>query len=483
MVLQELKNLIESVQKLKCESQTLEIKSAHQGCPERLYDTLSAFSNQDDGGILLFGVDEKNNYALCGVYDPQDLQKKVMEYALQMTPVVRPSFTVIELDGKSFVSAEIPPLDVSERPCFKTGKGRLKGSYIRVGDSDQPMTEYEVYSYEAFRKKYQDDIRPVERASLATLDKLQLDNYLIHLKREKNNLSKLPDEQILELMSMTRSDSVTLSAVLLFCPFPQAYFPQLSIIATVIPGEEIGTLDAQGHRFLDTKRIDGPIPEMLEQALSFVRSNMHVRVKIDPQTGKRIDEPEYPLVAVREILLNALVHRDYSFHTEGMPIQLLLFSNRLEVISPGGLYGRMTIDQLGKVQADTRNPVLATALETLELTENRYSGIPTVRRLMADSGLPGPVFRNERGLFYAVLYNASQPNPVLSPLTDEETRLLEFCQIPRSRKELLDFLGLQSATYAIQRHVMPLVEAGKIQLSIPEKPKSRNQRFTTVSRK
>ena len=144
MVLQELKNLIESVQKLKYESQTLEIKSAHQGCPERLYDTLSAFSNQDDGGILLFGVDEKNDYALCDVYDPQDLQKKVMEYALQMTPVVRPSFTVIELDGKSFVSAEIPPLGVSERPCFKTGKGRLKGSYIRVGDSDQPMTEYEV---------------------------------------------------------------------------------------------------------------------------------------------------------------------------------------------------------------------------------------------------------------------------------------------------------------------------------------------------
>lgn len=79
---------------------------------------------------------------------------------------------------------------------------------------------------------------------------------------------------------------------------------------------------------------------------------------------------------MRETVLNALVHRDYSIHTEGMPIQLTMYSDRLEVANPGGLYGRLTVDQLGKVQPDTRNPVLVTAMESLGQTENRYSGIP-----------------------------------------------------------------------------------------------------------
>lgn len=73
-----------------------------------------------------------------------------------MEPIVRPLLTVVEKNGKSFVSADIPGVDLSDRPVFYKGKGRLKGSYIRVGDSDEPMTEYEVYSYEAYRKKYQE---------------------------------------------------------------------------------------------------------------------------------------------------------------------------------------------------------------------------------------------------------------------------------------------------------------------------------------
>ena len=75
--------------------------------------------------------------------------------------------------------------------------------------------------------------------------------------------------------------------------------------------------------------------------------------------------------AVREVLLNALVHRDYSSYTENMPIQLILYSDRMEVHNPGGLYGRLTVDQLGKMQPDTRNPFLVTAMEAMGQTENR----------------------------------------------------------------------------------------------------------------
>ena len=106
----------------------MEIKAANKGCPKRLFDTLSSFSNQDDGGTIIFGVDESDDYKECGVYDSHDLQKKINEQCLQMEPVVRPLLTVVEKDGKSFVSAEIPGIDVADRPCFYSGKGRLKGS-------------------------------------------------------------------------------------------------------------------------------------------------------------------------------------------------------------------------------------------------------------------------------------------------------------------------------------------------------------------
>ena len=116
MTKEELLEKLELIQKLKCETPTLEIKSAEHGCPKHLYDSLSSFSNQDDGGIIIFGVDEKQNYKEVGVYDPQDIQKKIKEQCLQMEPVVRPLLTVVEKDDKFFVSAEIPGADITDRP-------------------------------------------------------------------------------------------------------------------------------------------------------------------------------------------------------------------------------------------------------------------------------------------------------------------------------------------------------------------------------
>ena len=92
-----------------------------------------------------------------------------------------------EKDGKFFVSAEIPATDITERPVFYKGKGRVNGSYTRVGDSDEPMTEYEVYSYEAYRKKYQDDIRVIERVGFSSLNQDLLDEYIKMLKKRKTS--------------------------------------------------------------------------------------------------------------------------------------------------------------------------------------------------------------------------------------------------------------------------------------------------------
>lgn len=486
MVETELKQLLTQIQDRQCEEQTIEVKSARGGCPEKLYDTLSSFSNQDSGGILVFGLDEKANFAKVGVYDAQDLQRRVMEYGEQMTPVVRPVFTVYEEAGKVFVSAEIPPVDITERPCFKTAKGRMLGSYIRVGDADKPMTEYEVYSYEAFRKKYRDDIRPVAQVGVQDLDQDRLAQYVLRRKQDRPHFATLELSQLYDLIGVTKNGDVTLAAVLLFSPYPQAYFPQLSIIATHVPGTEMGLLDEQGQRFIDSKRLEGTLPEMLEQAVGFVRNNMQVSTRIDPATGRRMDRPEYPLDAVRETILNALVHRDYSIHTEGMPIQLTMYSDRLEVANPGGLYGRLTVDQLGKVQPDTRNPVLVTAMESLGQTENRYSGIPRIQHAMAELGLPAPVFVNTRSNFSVTLRNKSDAatqkasGPASDVPAEDPKGLLAFCRQPRSRAEIIAYLGIPSAQYALRRYLDPLVEAGAIRLSLPDKPRSPRQTYRTA---
>ena len=471
MTSEELLQQLKYIQNIKCETQTLELKSAEKGCPTRLYDSLSSFSNQDSGGVIVFGVDEAQGYREVGVYDAQDIQKKINEQCLQMEPVVRPILTVVEKEGKSFAAAEIPGIDIAERPCYYKGKGRLRGSYIRIGDSDEPMTEYEIYSYEAYRKKYQDDIREVTRASLQALDKTALDKYIILLKEGKPKLAAMDEQSIYELMSVTHNHNVTLSSVLLFSPYPQAYFPQFCITAVVVPGKEVGEVDSDGARFLDNARIEGTIPEMLEEAISFVKRNMRKKTIINPATGKREDRTDYPITAVREAILNALVHRDYSIHTEGMPIQILIFEDRMEIRNPGGIYGRMSIDQLGKVQADTRNPVLALALEVLDITENRYSGIPTIRREMKAYNLVPAEFSDERGNFIVKFYKKTLEN------STEENDLVEFCRTPRSRKEISEFLKIKSVAYAMKRYVQPLIESGKIKLTIPDTPKSTQQKY------
>lgn len=477
MLTQELIQLSSMIMRLKAEGQTIEVKAANKGCPQRLYDTLSSFSNQDTGGTIVFGIDEKQDFAPVGVYDLQDLQKNVTEQCNQMEPPVRAVFTVAEIDGVSVCSAEIPGVDFSERPCYYKGRGRTKGSYIRVGDADLPMTDYELYSFEAFRKHLHNDERPIQRASMSTLDAAQIQNYLLQKKLERPGFAQLPEDQALEMLNVTRDGTPTLAAVMNFCVYPQGYLPQLAITAVVVPGTEIGEHDGIESRFLDNKRIEGTIKTMVDEAITFCKRNMRVQTIIDPETGKRRDRTEYPIEAIREAVLNALIHRDYSHLTEGTPVQINFFSDRLEIHSPGSLYGRMTVEQLGHARPDLRNPALAVMTEVLVGAENRYSGIPTIRREMAAHNLPEPVFENRRNEFVVTLYNQVQEKPVQSAET-----LLDFCKEPRSRKEIAAFLGLKTASYATERYIRPMLEEGKLEMTIPGKPKSTRQKYRTVNK-
>lgn len=276
---------------------------------------MSSFSNQDEGGIIVFGLDEREGFAIKGVYDVQDLQKKVTEQCKQMQPPVRALFTTCEVEGKEIVSAEIPGVELSERPVFYKGVGRVKGSYVRVGESDEPMSEYEIYSFEAFRKRIRDDIRTVEHAKMQFMDEQRMNAYLDAVKAERRNLAEnVSQEEILELMGVTADGIPTLAGLMAFSKYPQSYFPQLCITAVALPGTEMGISGEEGERFLDNKRITGAIPDMLEEAVEFVRKNSRTKTIID-ENGHRNDKEEYPIRAVREAVLNALVQELWkAFH-------------------------------------------------------------------------------------------------------------------------------------------------------------------------
>ncbi|MCD7981815.1 MAG: putative DNA binding domain-containing protein [Clostridiales bacterium] len=487
MQTEELLQLINKVRHFKCEFQTIEVKAAEAGCPTRLYDSLSGFSNQNEGGIILFGLDEKRSFEVVGVYDIQDLQHRVAEQCKQMQPEVRPLFTVAEIDGKFVVSAEIPSVEADQRPVYYKGAGRQRGSYVRVGESDEQMNDYEIYSYDAFRRRIRDDIRIVPGAKKSQLREKDLQGYLEELKSNSGNLSNsATDEEIMELMGITSDGNPTMAAVLAFGKYPQAYFPMLGITAVVVPGTKIGDTGTDNERFIANQRINGTIGEMLDGAVEFVKRNSRVKTVID-ENGKRKDKPEFPIKAVREVILNALLHRDYSIHTEGSPITVCMFSDRIEVTSKGGLYGRISVKQLGKVHAEIRNTTLAGILEIIHVSENRYSGIPTIISEMEAAGLPAPEFITRGGEFKVVLRNnieraagaesvATERTGIRQNNSNREVRLLDFCKVPRSREEITEFMGF-SRYYVMEKIVKPLLESGQLEMTIPDKPKSKKQRY------
>ncbi|MCF0215995.1 MAG: putative DNA binding domain-containing protein [Fibrobacteraceae bacterium] len=466
---------VQQVLAIKSESNFIEVKAAAKGCP-KIFDTLSSFSNQQNGGFIIFGIDEENGFSPCGVYNAQDLQKKIAEQCLQMEPPVAPLCNVVKIDGKTFVCAEVPEIMDFQKPCFYKGAGRLRGSYVRVADSDKLMSEYEVYSFEAFRQKIEDELRTVGRASSKEIFTKAYKKFLQMLKVNKPKAARFEPSTIAQLQGFAIAGTPTIAGLLLFAEYPQAYLPQLGIVAVAIPGNVMGETDTKGNRFTANKRIEGNLTEMLEDSMTFVKQNIRQFVNIN-NSGKRTDAWEYPLIAIREAVLNALVHRDYSIHTENSPILIRIFTDRIEIENPGGLYGRMTIDKLGQAGADTRNPYLANALEVLQQTENRYSGIPTIRRALEDQGLKPAKFESVRGVFRVTFYNSPDES---STLTDCEKRILEFCKHPRSRSEIAELFGKEKTiAYIMETAVHPLIEKGLLKQTIPEKPKSKNQKYVT----
>lgn len=484
----ELEQLVRSTVKNRCETQTLEVKAAAQGAP-KVYDSLSSFSNQNEGGIIVFGIDEQAGFSVCGVYNAQDLQKKIHGQCEGMTPQVRPVFDTATIDGKTVVAAYINGRPMSERPVYRTTQGITEGTYTRIGDADIRMTATELYEIESFKEGRRDDTSTTPAADFSMLDDKKVTQFIINAAKERPLLSRRSDDEILSLTGATQGDKPTLAGMMTLGDYPQRVYPNLCITAIAVNGTALQP-DNDGERFIDNKRYEGTIEEMLEGALGFVARNGKTKVTI--RGRKRIDIPEYPETAVREIITNALMHRDYGPYCNGTPIRLVMFSDRLECWNPGGVYGGQSINDLGYANMPTRNPTLVSILEIEKIAENRHSGIPVIRDEARTHGVRQPEFVDQKGSFLVRFFNGSTETNTgaheATPRQDKnglrpvnvENNILAYCSEPRSAQEIANHVG-RSLQYTRREYIRPMVEAGRLSLTLPDKPKSKYQRYQSTA--
>lgn len=414
MTREELHQLIIEVQQSQCELADIEVKSAHGGTPQRLYEPLSAFANRTEGGVILFGLDESRNFEIVGVGNAHRLQEEISHMAwTDMEPQIHPEFTVELFEGKTVVALEVSPVPAEKRPSHYKTAGLQKGSYIRVGNTNRSMTDYEIFGYVSSQSQPMFDEEPITEATLEDLDKEKLNTFLERFRKDRPKAAylKQPFEKVLTHLKIARMYNgtlhPTLAGLLTFGYHPQTVESQLVITFLHYFGTTETEKTPRGERFLDNRKFEGPIPEMVEDAVNHIMASIRKGSLIEGLY--RRDIPEYPEEAIREAIVNAVAHRDYSNFARGSYIQIRLFADRMEIQSPGGLFGTVTLETLEEEQS-TRNRTLVRLLEDLHLVENRGSGIKAMLGAMRSANLEPPKFQDRRSSFLVTMRNLTLMN-------------------------------------------------------------------------
>ena len=209
-----------------------------------------------------------------------------------MEPAIRVDILPMEYEGKNILAVKVDEIAQNKKPCYYRPKGLKNGSYTRVGDRDELMTDYEIYALQSYNDHIFEDTRPTKRASIEDLNEDELENYINKVKKDKPNFARNNYEKCLKICGIIDKSNEqiypTLAGTMIFGQYPQAFYPQLFIACAVIPGLELGDMGVNGERFIDNKRIEGTIEEMLEETISFLQRNMKMSVIVDSK-GKRAD--------------------------------------------------------------------------------------------------------------------------------------------------------------------------------------------------
>ncbi len=382
----------------------------------RLAATLVGMANSS-GGTVLLGVSPRAGQVV-GVADPDEAVDQVFQACiLAEPPLVLPVPQVEQVDQARVVVITVPP----GLPNVYSLEGRYLG---REGTQSNPLPPRRLRQLLQERGVLQFESLVPPACGLGDLDPDQVAAYLAALQLPG---SEDPEETLLRRGCLIRQGAglyPTYAALLLFGQRPQQWLPNATLLAARFPGISFS------DRYVK-QEISGTLPEQLRKAEVFIRENLPSAVQVSGLA--HTERPLYPFEAVRELLVNAVAHRDYNL--QGDTIHLNIFSDRIEVHSPGGLPGPVTLENLLEARF-SRNAVIVQVLSDLGFVERLGYGLDRVVALARQYGLRPPRFEEVAGSFRATLFAPAQSKP--GPV-----RLAEL-SIPgvNSRQELaLSYLG------------------------------------------
>ena len=416
------------------------------------------------GGKILLGV--RDDGTVIGVHDSNALRARIQDIARNCDPPVK----VLTEPVGGVLAVHIRDSDAKPVQCSD-------GFFWRQGAATQKLSRAEIRDFFQAEGAIRFDLSPCPRFRYPEdFDHEKFDIWLSH----SGIIGRPQVEDVLVNIEAAERARGTLlfrnAGVLFFARSVRRFFPEAYITCLLARGTD------KVH-ILDRKDFDGGIVADIEDALRFIERNTRVAYRI--KGLKRQNIPEYPINALREAITNAVMHRDWFF--DGANVFVEIYTNRIEVSSPGSLPKGVTLADLGR-RSVRRNALVSDLLHRIGFIEKAGTGIRRIRNETRAQGCPEPEF--EANGFVTVIF---RPNPevraeakerpmgrVTTEVTGEvtgEVRLLQVIAGEMTRQHLQEALGLKHEDHFRKAYLLPALQAGLIEMTIPDKPRSRNQRY------
>lgn len=361
----------------KGESDTLEFKRTLPPMDRKVLKTIVAFAN-GEGGKIIFGIDDKTR-EIVGVDREQRarLQDSITDMiSNNCSPQIFPIYTWVEMEGKSLFVVEIP---ISHNcPYYMTSEGVNKGTYVRVDATTrvaepEKVRELQLYgAHLTYDEIVEHGVQPASEEEIRSLCE-SMQEYL-GTARKPISVKQLVGWGLLEQRAQEY--------------YPSIAFRLLTRADLRFSGIQCARFDGTKRvHFIDRKFFDGPVYEQLENAQRFLLQYLKLGAEI--KSLRRKDLHELPVAALREVLANAVIHRNYLVHGH---IQVSVFDDRVEISSPGSLYAHLTKQQMLNGDSRLRNPLLAGIFMRMGIIEQWGTGIQRVYDICAAAHVPGPTY-------------------------------------------------------------------------------------------
>lgn len=399
---------------LQGESKNVEYKEMVPEDSQKYMKSVVAFAN-GDGGRIVFGI-EDGTMQVVGI--PQSDLFRLMDAITNAVtdscaPMIIPDLFVQEVKGKSLIILEIAP--GMQRPYYIKKKGLVKGTYIRTAGTTRPADQAMLQELLLEGKNKFFDQQPIPNLKVKQSDVAAL----CHSMRETAKKNAASDFQRQAIKELTVNQLISWGVLLEHKGqlIPTYAYAMLTHQAGYPPVVQCAVFKTEDRAvFIDKREIDAPIQEQVEKAYQYVLEKINMGARF--QGVYRQDIYELPPDSIRELIANALVHRNY---LEPGSIQIALFSDRLEVTSPGGLMRGVTPEKMKEGFSKIRNRALANAFAYMNLIEKWGSGFPRILRDCRDYGLREPEILDFDGDLRVNLYRKTDQTTDQTAKTDQTT--------------------------------------------------------------